>query len=397
VLLSRGGCGFLEKIKWAQRRGATAVIVGDNLRGGPLIRMYAQDDTSNITIPSLFTSHTTAHLLSSLVPMGYNFGTASTLPTRASKPNTRSPKKLKSKSTRPRFSSLVDSSSAKMPGREDDHLRGGHITPGSGVYETSQDQNAGSHADKINNSPSSGNSTQTPNRSRGWFDALSWAVNRDESSEKSRVHGKSMKSLDISDSSLKEEFDILDGQEHDMRNGLWVTLSPSSMDPSPFLNTLFVLVISPLVTLGIVYTMLIIRARIRRRRWRAPKSLVERLPVRVFHTLQRTSSTNSEQSQSEQHTSTTPLLAGSRATEIGQRPRSATISGVSGSMGSSYRYGSLEPSTAEQEKINNGLAEWRRRYVGRQIECAVCLEEYVDGVSQVMSLPCGHEFHVDCM
>src|SRR5207244_801286 len=27
----------------------------------------------------------------------------------------------------------------------------------------------------------------------------------------------------------------------------------------------------------------------------------------------------------------------------------------------------------------------------------VCLEEYVDGVSRVMSLPCGHEFHVDCI
>jgi hypothetical protein len=27
----------------------------------------------------------------------------------------------------------------------------------------------------------------------------------------------------------------------------------------------------------------------------------------------------------------------------------------------------------------------------------VCLEEYIDGVSRVMSLPCGHEFHVECM
>lgn len=35
--------------------------------------------------------------------------------------------------------------------------------------------------------------------------------------------------------------------------------------------------------------------------------------------------------------------------------------------------------------------------MGKQIECVVCLEEYVDGVSQVMSLPCGHEFHVDCI
>ena len=33
----------------------------------------------------------------------------------------------------------------------------------------------------------------------------------------------------------------------------------------------------------------------------------------------------------------------------------------------------------------------------RQVECVVCLEEYVDGVSRVMSLPCGHEFHADCM
>ncbi|KAL1877381.1 hypothetical protein VTK73DRAFT_8676 [Phialemonium thermophilum] len=35
--------------------------------------------------------------------------------------------------------------------------------------------------------------------------------------------------------------------------------------------------------------------------------------------------------------------------------------------------------------------------MGRQVECVVCLEEYVDGVSRVMSLPCGHEFHVECI
>ncbi|GKT66484.1 RING-9 protein [Colletotrichum tofieldiae] len=35
VLLSRGGCGFLEKVKWAQRRGAIALIVGDNTKGAP--------------------------------------------------------------------------------------------------------------------------------------------------------------------------------------------------------------------------------------------------------------------------------------------------------------------------------------------------------------------------
>ncbi|KAJ1299381.1 hypothetical protein OPQ81_000009 [Rhizoctonia solani] len=70
VLLSRGGCGFLEKVKWAQRRGAVGVIVGDNQRGGPLIQMFARGDTSNITIPAIFTSRTTAHLLSSLMQPG---------------------------------------------------------------------------------------------------------------------------------------------------------------------------------------------------------------------------------------------------------------------------------------------------------------------------------------
>ena len=70
VLLSRGGCGFVEKAKWVQRRGGVALIVGDDVRGGPLVTMYARGDTSNVTIPSLFTSHTTAHLLSSLIPSG---------------------------------------------------------------------------------------------------------------------------------------------------------------------------------------------------------------------------------------------------------------------------------------------------------------------------------------
>ncbi len=68
VMLSRGGCGFLEKVKWAQRRGGIALIVGDNERGAQLTIMYAKGDTSNVTIPALFTSYTSAHLLSSLVP-----------------------------------------------------------------------------------------------------------------------------------------------------------------------------------------------------------------------------------------------------------------------------------------------------------------------------------------
>jgi dimeric dUTPase (all-alpha-NTP-PPase superfamily) len=41
-------------------------------------------------------------------------------------------------------------------------------------------------------------------------------------------------------------------------------------------------------------------------------------------------------------------------------------------------------------------SEWKK-YMGKQIECAVCLEEYIDGVSRVMSLPSGHDFHAECI
>lgn len=47
VLVTRGGCGFLEKVLWAQRRGAVALIVGDYRRtgtigSGGLVTMYAK-------------------------------------------------------------------------------------------------------------------------------------------------------------------------------------------------------------------------------------------------------------------------------------------------------------------------------------------------------------------
>lgn len=44
VLVKRGGCGFLEKVLWAQRRGAIALIVGDNEPGRGLVTMYAKGE-----------------------------------------------------------------------------------------------------------------------------------------------------------------------------------------------------------------------------------------------------------------------------------------------------------------------------------------------------------------
>ncbi|KAK3809221.1 MAG: hypothetical protein J3Q66DRAFT_353234 [Benniella sp.] len=54
ALVERGGrCSFIDKVRNMQASGASAVIVGDNKKGG-LVTMYAREDTSDILIPSVF-------------------------------------------------------------------------------------------------------------------------------------------------------------------------------------------------------------------------------------------------------------------------------------------------------------------------------------------------------
>jgi RING-like zinc finger len=187
------------------------------------------------------------------------------------------------------------------------------------------------------------------------------------------------------------------GQESDAdgHEGLWVTLTPTNVSTSPFFDTLLVLVISPLITLTVVYALLLLRSRIRRRRWRAPKSVVARLPVRTYHTMSSCSSASSSpRSPSPGSASpTSPLLVTRPQTASGRsRPRSQTTSGIFNTAETAK-----EMNGSSLEKSESGSMLWRRRYTGRQVECVVCLEEYIDGQSRVMSLPCGHEFHAECM
>lgn len=515
VLLSRGGCGFLEKVKWVQRRGGAALIVGDDTRGGSLITMYARGDTSNITIPAVFTSYTTAHLLSSLIPERAilegqgetDSKKVSTDQKRPSKPTTtttkltsqptnirvpkkdavkeESPKKKenhffsaiwslfgwgrdesltddsrrppssgninwvlvddyeeeedvsksksvqssKDKGTKTDKSKKVDnspvdgdgfeigvhdwrdpdlvptkssakggSSSAdkteskkkdeKADSKTDSNLKGGSITPGSGEYSHMEKVPTGSDKTDRNGvglgDGKSSNSEESDSDEKSWFARhFGWSEGLDDELDqilKNRVQPTSDKVAYV--------------QEGD-HPGLWVTLTPTSMSTSPFFDTLLVLVVSPLITLTVVYALLLLRSRIRRRRWRAPKSVVERLPIRTYHTIstQSTSTSSSPRSPSPGSvtsvTSTSPLL-GSRPREVQgrSRQRSQTVSGAG------IRTHDVTP---VKEGVFSGSNLWRRKYIGRQVECVVCLEEYVDGQSQVMSLPCGHEFHAECM
>ncbi|KAF2709834.1 hypothetical protein K504DRAFT_378969 [Pleomassaria siparia CBS 279.74] len=455
VLLKRGGCGFLEKTKWAQRRGGVALIVGDDVRGGSLIVMNARGDTSDITIPALFTSHTTSHLLSSLLPTG-NFihdlspedaakldliksgkaskqgkkkdksGKAKTSGDRTAfaqdttKPNPNvgwlrsllyalgfgSPRRTTSRtnSLRPPSSGGLDW--VQVEDWEDDHSNQKPIrTKSSGASYSKPTQTPGDFVIGEQDWRDPGllpQQTSTHVRplestkpKEGWFSNI---LAHDEDfvpeSELEHMEGNSNPSLSSSSSldahSTQEEDDPEQAQLHD---GLWVTLAPTNMSSSPFFDTLLVLVVSPLVTLTVVYALLLLRSRIRRRRWRAPKSVVERLPVRTYHTLSDASS--SPTTTPNTSSPTTPLLQHSHSppTSSLSRPRSRATLEVPALSSS------VQPSNpqTEEEKREAGLAQWRRRYGGRQKECVVCLEEYVDGISKVMSLPCGHEFHADCI
>lgn len=308
VLLSRGGCGFYEKVMWAQRRGATALIVGDNQKGRPLIQMYAKGDTSNVSIPSVFTSRTTAHLLSSLTQPG---------------------------------------SFAEHTIDEDGHS----------VLRVLQAANI----------PKDGKGGKGGDQS-GWMRTLGDVPSEMPANNPSVPH-----------------------------TGLWVTISPSN-NSNPFLDTLLVLVISPLITLTIVYGLLLVRARIHRRRWRAPKSVIDRLPVRTYQAVSPSPLQTPRVPSPQSDSPATPLL---QETVPASRPRSRTSTGVPEADRRLAKASQPEPAESarrsEREKGSGSISSEWKKYMNRQVECVVCLEEYVDGVSRVMSLPCGHEFHAECM
>ena len=560
VILSRGGCGFLEKVKWTQRRGGVALIVGDFSPGGPLLVMYAKGDTSNVTIPSLFTSHTTAHLLSSLIPPAgmdddilpadasrlgnseeifhkvkskkkvtgkksktLKLGPPSTPNGGATKPTGTprpsivpasgvqiSPAEAKSRggwlrslgsafglggrssssglpadSRRPPSSGRInwiisdnwndepksgkhtqsksnqfskDSGKAKPtklasqqgPSSSDDFvigvqdwrdpdlvashgnkntvmgkgkpevavikpssqtssatpkqptnpgyqgsngLTGGSITPGSGEYQnpgySSDESTHIAHSGKLPVIDSKPDPIYEAGSRQGWLSRLIWGNQYDASiyqPSQRKTPTQYLEDVEFVDDEESESFD-----EHD---GLWVTLTPTTISTSPFFDTLLVLVVSPLVTLTVVYALLLLRSRIRRRRWRAPKYVVDRLPVRTYHTMSYSSSSTSSQAPSPIASSpTSPLLASSPRSILSRsRPRSRTTSGIGDIVSASLDKASVKAALARNEKVAT-----RKRYNGKQIECVICLEEYVDGQSRVMRLPCGHEFHAECM
>ncbi|KAH8710206.1 hypothetical protein GQ44DRAFT_813781 [Phaeosphaeriaceae sp. PMI808] len=428
VLLKRGGCGFLAKVLWAQKRGAVAVIVGDNVRGGPLIQMYPRGDTTNVTIPSLFTSHTTAHLLSSLLPVGATSGQLpdrAKIPSPSTRPLTESLPSLKPNSQdqqssangfaekSSKGSSWVDVVMAALGLRHDDekvHKADSRRPPSSTIGKQdwqdsdllSSPASTSQIQSKATPSPSTIGLEDTALPGSGEYSSTTmidseqkvgwnrWFGSKEKTTAAPNPKHAGSKSIS-SHSNVNLDKAQASADPPAPHQGLWVTLTPTNVSTSPFFDTLLVLVVSPLVTLTVVYILLLLRSRIRRRRWRAPKSLVERLPVRTYQTMSDSTSSATASASSP----TTPLLqhGPSQPTLPVHSPLSPNEEELPAASSSVQNRGR----TREEEKREAGLAEWRRRYGGRQKECVVCLEDYVDGISQVMSLPCGHEFHADCI
>ncbi|KAJ4176519.1 hypothetical protein NW755_014363 [Fusarium falciforme] len=417
VLLMRGGCGFLDKVMWAQRRGAIAVIVGDNQKGGPLIQMLAHGpEVDNVTISSVFTARTTAQLLSSLAqPGSYVEDTLDdqgnpVLKVRQRSKERKTHNKLESRTIAPRTETR--SAPGAAPGAE-------IISRFSRFFAWRQSPPSITPKDKfvrdsmvrrmIKNfgSPMARHSIVTDVdelRCPDLGDRFDPTGKSD--SFPAKVFGYSTATDDREPDSTRgmegqnlHELPVLDAPDSDVHEGLWVTLTPTSSAT----DTLLVLVITSLVTLT-VYALLILRAKIRRRRRRAPKSVVERLPVRTYHTVASSPSLSLRVPSPTSSSPTTPLLQ-KTPFRLSCRPRTATgfpddesLPAPSSAIPTPSTGSRNGPqSRPEHEKASVGFsAEWRK-YVGRQAVCVVCLEEYVNGVSQVMSLPCGHGFHVDCI
>ncbi|KAL8934711.1 MAG: hypothetical protein Q9216_005769 [Gyalolechia sp. 2 TL-2023] len=548
VMLSRGGCGFLEKVKWVQRRGGAGLIVGDNTRGGALVTMYAKGDTSNVTIPALFTSRTTAHLLSSLIPpeiFNGNGGLSeelspgilpkqpindamipnsddnrpiftptafSTRPTPSfpTKSFTQRPgehpvshhqqqQKAKSgwlhylfgrdagtgtdsvesgvtaDSRRPPSSGRLTwvneqwTESAIKPGNDkrdsaQEDAQGSLSKQGElhksdvhanyrdgfeiGVHDWRDPDLVGAKAAQSSASSASSTSTKYPtstasngdgngfdnartlsggsitpgsgeyqkpaiamefgHKTPGGFSSLPYDGTDESQSWLGRLfRRKTAEEQDLSSKTAQHSRQRMEPNSgrtsdklgrHEDHKGLWVTLTPTTMSTSPFFDTLLVLVVSPLITLTVVYSLLLIRSRIRRRRWRAPKSVVDRLPIRTYHTMSCSSTTSSSQFGTPATSSpTSPLLQHcSRSPTPRSRPRSRAASGIGDIVNDSLDNATADAST-KQKGATAKLHAKKRQYHGKQIECVVCLEEYIDGQSKVMKLPCGHEFHAECI
>lgn len=126
---------------------------------------------------------------------------------------------------------------------------------------------------------------------------------------------------------------------------------------TPALDTILFLLISPICSLSIIYLMVSVHRYFTQLTRRAPKRAVKQLPVRVW---------------------------------MGQGVPSVAVKGKS------HDTGVLQEASDSATDSAVQTAHSDKVWVSSD-ECIICLEEFVVGDSRVMQLPCGHDFHEECI
>ncbi|KAK7742810.1 hypothetical protein SLS63_000377 [Diaporthe eres] len=411
VLLSRGGCGFLEKVKWAQRRGAVGVIVGDNQKGSPLIQMFARGDTSNVTIPAIFTSRTTAHLLSSLMQPGsfiediFDENGNPVLKVQQSDRLRKNKAKTQTNAAQEAAKPVAESKSAKSKvTRKESSTAADDTLP--------REQRSRSWMARLFGDGSGPRAATEQSRppSSGQHD---WVLVDDWSDEKDKVIRSSLEKASKKDKAAATSVQKTSGDGfqigvQDWRDPDLVDVSGTGADKSAT---------------------------------RGKDSNTKGKGVSGESQVAGSSGKASDKKSASAKDANGPK-GGSITPGSGQYPPTSSKDRQTPSSRTGKHQGSSSglmsklfgdddgadfaqtnpppkpintPLTKEptpKEVVHEGLwqprspsraspphekeSQWKK-YMGRQVECVVCLEEYVDGVSRVMSLPCGHEFHAECI
>ncbi|ANB11820.1 hypothetical protein AWJ20_44 [Sugiyamaella lignohabitans] len=218
----------------------------------------------------------------------------------------------------------------------------------------------------------------------------------------------------------RDEFDsaqipsaFVSRESYDTLSGLDTITITRLPDSAPMMNTVVFLMVSPLCSLSIIYGILLFHRRYRLMKERAPKSLVDSLPTRIWQSYNATDEEDDDE--------TSHLIANTHAN--GNTDEDSAVSSTALSPKSSK--GAYDNDmTTNVSNVNSGslllapkkqssplsLMISRRASItppatlGRPEkiwvssgECIICLEDYVAGTSKVMRLPCNHEFHADCI
>lgn len=144
---------------------------------------------------------------------------------------------------------------------------------------------------------------------------------------------------------------------------------------TPALDTILFLLISPICSLSIIYLMVSVHRYFTQLTRRAPKRAVKQLPVRVWMGQGVSSpSVKGRMLGSNHNNSSSGVL------------ESVEPNSVAAAAAAAAQEESPEPPATHSDKV----------WVSSD-ECIICLEEFIVGESRVMQLPCGHDFHEECI